>query len=132
MSDGAFLVLMLVALCLPPVLAVPAITTRRRIGIPMALLGAILGAIVFLDATPPADHGGVPLGAFDDIGYVFERGYGGFLLALHGSTALVRIGLALREAYRPWPDATGAESVVAGADLPRARVEPEAADDPRT
>jgi hypothetical protein len=130
MSDGAFLVLVLVALSLPLLLAAPAIMARRRIGIPIALVGTVFGAIVFFSARPPVDHGGgVPLGAFDAIGYVLQRGYGGFLLAAHGLTALLRMGLALRESYRPWPDVTIEDEVAAGADLPRARAESCAADD---
>lgn len=131
MSDGAFLGLVLVALCLPPMLAPPAIMARRRIGIPLALVGAIGGAIVYFSATPPVRHDGViSLGAFDDVGYFLQRGYGGMLLAVHGLIALVRTGLALREAYRPWPDETTKEEVTSGADLPRARAESGAGEDP--
>jgi hypothetical protein len=118
MSDGAFIMLGFVALCLPFLLAVPATRARRRIGVPIALVGAIFGAIACFSATPPGDHS--PVYRID---YLLQRGYGGMLLAVHGLIALVRIGLALREAYRPWPDDTRTDEVTAREDLPRARVE---------
>jgi hypothetical protein len=120
--------LVALALVVPLLVLAAAVVSRRTIGIPIAIVGAVAGCWIFFTADHPVPHErnqeGYPLSYYEAMGYRIERTYGAALMVLFGVTLLTRGSKAFLDGRKPWPEPSDKiHPVTDGSDLPRVSVD---------